>query len=255
MTSEQRITWLALAAGIAGPVVAAAALVPARGHTDNTNIALVLVVVVVAVAMLGRWSAVVASAASAMLSFDYFHTRPYYSLRINARDDVVTAVLLLVVGVAVGTLAVRSRRHREAAVEGSNEIARIHSVAELVASGEPPEYVVITVAAELRDLLMVRDCRYEAAPLEEDGTPTSRLERSGHVTLGQFSWGVETMGLPGRQVALPVEGYGRVFGRFLMVPTPGLPVAFDRRVVAVALADQVAAAFAAQSAQTQENHG
>ncbi len=56
------------------------------------------------------------------------------------------------------------------------------------------------------------------------------------------------MGLPGKQVELVVQGYGRVFGRFLLTPTPGLPVTFDRRIIAVALADQVAAAFIAETA-------
>jgi K+-sensing histidine kinase KdpD len=234
-------------------MVVAAALLPARGHTDNTNIALALVVVVVAVAMLGRWTAAALSALSAVVAFDLFHTKPYGSLTIRAHDDVVTALLLLVVGLAVSALATRSRHHHEAATEGSNEIARIHAVAELVASGEHPDLVVIAVAIELRDLLSLPDCRYQAAPFPADSPPLARVERSGHVTLGQVTWGVETMGLPGKQVELPVEGHGHTFGRYLLVPTPGLTVTFDRRVVAVAVADQVAAAFAAYS--QREHHG
>ena len=46
-------------------------------------------------------------------SFDFFFTRPYYSFSINARDDVETAVLLLVVGLVVGELVVRTRRSRD----------------------------------------------------------------------------------------------------------------------------------------------
>lgn len=239
----------AFAAGVAGPVAVAAALVPARGHTDNTNLALVLVVVVVAVAAFGHRLAAALSAVSAMLAFDFFHTQPYYSLRINAHDDLVTAMLLLAVGVAVGELAIRNRRHRAAAEDANDGITRIHAIAELVASGELPDFVVLAVAGELQDLLCLRDCRFERSASFDAPAP-AHLLRSGHVTIGNLTWGVEDMGLPSKQVELLIEGYGRVFGRYLMTPTPARGISFDHRVVAVALADQVAAAFAAATAET-----
>ena len=65
--------------------------------------------------------------------------------------------------------------------------------------------------------------------------------------LGELRWGVHSMGLPGKEVELLVQGQGRTLGRFLLEPTPGMPVSFDRRVVAVALADQVGAALASAS--------
>ena len=79
---------------------------------------------VVAVATLGQRLATVVGAVSAAVWFDFFQTRPYYSFTINAHDDVVTAVLLLVVGVAVGELAIRTRRHHEAALTGAAATSR-----------------------------------------------------------------------------------------------------------------------------------
>jgi hypothetical protein len=105
----------------------------------------------------------------------------------------------------------------------------------------------VSVATELRHLFGLRDCTFERVPFESNPR-MARFERSGNVVVGELSWGVGTMGLPGKQVELVVQGYGRVFGRFLLVPTPGRPVTFDRRIVAVALADQVAAAFLAETA-------
>lgn len=247
-TSRTRTSTLTAAAGILAPLGAAAALLPARGHTENSNVALVLVVAVVAVATLGRRAAVALAATSAMLAFDFFYTQPYYSLRINAHDDLVTALLLFCVGTVVGELAIRNRRHRAAAAEGRDEIARIHAIAELVAVGERPEHVVLEVANELVTLLSLRDCRFERAPLTPDPSPAARIERSGRVTIGRLTWGVEDMGMPGKRVELLVQGYGRTFGRYVMVPTPALGISFDHRVVAVALADQVGASFAAYSA-------
>jgi hypothetical protein len=246
-TLERRLPDLALPIALLVPPAAAAALIPLRGDTDNANIALGLVVVVVAMATLGHRFATAVGAASAAVWFDFFQTRPYYSFTINTHDDVVTAVLLLVVGVAVGELAIRTRRHHEAARVGSGDISRLHAIAELVAAGETPELVVLSVAGELRYLLGLKDCTFERTPF--DLLPRSaRFERSGNVVLGGLNWGVGTMGLPGKDVELVVQGYGKVFGRYLFTPTPGRPVSFDRRIVAVALADQVAAAFIGQVA-------
>jgi hypothetical protein len=49
------------------------------------------------------------------------------------------------------------------------------------------------------------------------------------------------MGLPGPEIELLVHDRGQTLGRFVLTPTPGFPVSLQRRVVAVALADQVGA--------------
>lgn len=239
MSTEQRITATALGAGVFAPLGVAVALIPVRPQIGGTNVALVLVAVVVAVATLGRRFAVAIAALSAAAWFDFFHTAPRYSFTINAHDDVVTACVLLVVGLVVGELAIRSRRHRAAAEAGSSDIARIHAVAELAASGEDSDFVIMAVAGELTQILKLRDCRYETySPVNK---PSARIERNGEVTLGQFRWGVDTMGLPTKQVELLVEGRGHHLGRFILTPTPGEPIPFDKRLVAIALADQVGA--------------
>ncbi|MBV9411487.1 MAG: DUF4118 domain-containing protein [Acidimicrobiia bacterium] len=242
MSRDQRITAGALLAALCAPAALAAALVPLRSQIGNTNIALVLVAAVVAVATLGRRLAAAVAALSAAAWFDFFHTQPRYSFTINAHEDVVTACVLLIVGLLVGELAVRSRRHRAAAEDGSSDIARIHAIAELAASGEEPDFVIMAVAGELTQILALRDCRYE--PYSPFDKPSARLERNGEVTLGQFRWGVATMGLPTKHVELLVESRGHHLGRFILTPTPGQPIPFDKRLVAIALADQVGAALA-----------
>jgi K+-sensing histidine kinase KdpD len=215
-------------------------MVPLRNDIANANVALIQAAAVVLVSSLGRRSAAFVSAVSAMVWFDFFHTRPYESFRINSGDDLLTACVLLAVGLFVGELAVRNRQHRTAAVESSNDIARIHAVAELVANGEPPDYLVAVVANELRDLLSLQACHFDAQPGPK---PIARIERNGEVVIGQVRWGVHSMGFPGKEVELPVMGHGQVLGRYVLVPTPAEPVSFDKRVVAVALADQVGAAL------------
>jgi hypothetical protein len=48
---------------------------------------------------------------------------------------------------------------------------------------------------------------------------------------------------PEEGVELPVLARGQHIGRFVLVPNPGVPVSLDQRMVAVAIADQVAAVW------------
>ena len=70
-----------------------------------------------------------------------------------------------------------------------------------------------------------------------------QLEHDGRVFLGGRVWGVDRMGLPGPEIELVVQSQGRGLGRFVMTPTPGYEISYERRVVAVAIADQVGASL------------
>ncbi|WP_327420613.1 ATP-binding SpoIIE family protein phosphatase [Streptomyces sp. NBC_01230] len=103
----------ALLAAVAVPLAVCAVLLPVRDTLSQTNVALILMLVVAAVAALGnRWAAAL-TALSAAVWFVFFFTTPYGSfIRFNNADDIVTAGLLLVVGLAVSQLARRfSREH------------------------------------------------------------------------------------------------------------------------------------------------
>ena len=80
-------------------------LAPARDWLGATNVALCLAVVVVGAAIFGGRLAGGVTSIAAAVSFDFFHTKPYYDLRIDKREDIIAAALLLVMGVAVGQLA------------------------------------------------------------------------------------------------------------------------------------------------------
>ena len=95
---------------VVAPILTAVLLIPWRGRLDTADNALFLVVVIVAVASTGRRIAALSCAIASALSFDFFLTRPYYSFRITNHQDLITELLLLVVGVAVGELAARGRK-------------------------------------------------------------------------------------------------------------------------------------------------
>jgi hypothetical protein len=73
-----------------------------------------------------------------------------------------------------------------------------------------------------------------------------QIENDGHVLIGGSVWAVDVMGLPGPELELLVRSRGQTQGRFVLKPTPGYPVELQRRVVAVAIADQVGAAVRPQ---------
>ncbi len=231
---------VAFAAAVVLPLGVAAILVPFRSSFTNTASALILVAVIVAVATLGSRISGIVATISATVSFDFFLTRPYEQLAITRRQDIETAVSLFVVGIIVTELAARSRHHHETAVEEADFVALIHDVSELATSGAPSRRVVERVRDELVTLLHLRLCRYESGSSDE---PMMQLEHDGRVFLGGRVWSVDRMGLPGPQIELRVQSQGRALGRFVMTPTPGYEVSYERRVVAVAIADQVGASL------------
>jgi len=179
-------SWVALAA-VLGPVAVAVALVPWRAHLDGADDALVLVVVIVAVASTGRRAAAAVAALVAALAFDFFLTRPYQSFRIEREQDLVTEVLLLVVGLTVGELAV------------------LYAVTELSASGHTPREVISAAGLELRDLLFLDDCLFVGSLADPVVT---RITAQGVVQVGAEPWPTGRIGLPTRAVDLPVRGGG-----------------------------------------------
>jgi hypothetical protein len=227
---------IALVAAVVLPLGVATILIPFRPNFANTASALILVAVIVAVAALGNRICGFVATVSATLWFDYFLTRPYEKLAITHRPDIETAVCLFVVGIIVTELAARNRHHHARAVEEADFVSLIHDVSELAASGAPSREVVERVRKELVSLLDLRECRYESG---QAARPMPRLEHDGRVFLGGRVWAVDRVGLPGPELELLVQVQGRVLGRFVLTPTAGTPVSYERRVVAVAIADQV----------------
>lgn len=241
LSSRLRPAWIWIAAAVI-PIVVALLLVPSRGHLGPADDALVLVVVTVAIASWGHRGAAALAALVAAASFDFFLTRPYESFRISRPGDVTTELLFVAVGLLVGELAARGRRHQRAAARNRHELSRIHDLSERIAEGEEPEFVLIAVASELRELLSLQDCRFVR---EQPSGKGAWIANDGTVRLNPLRWPSATAGLPTRQVELPVRGGGRVLGTFLLTPTPAAPISQEQCVVAVALVDQLGATLAA----------
>ena len=230
-------------AGLAAPLALAAVLVPFRGSFPNTDAALAMLLVVVAVAANGDRLAGVLAAVSTAVWFDFFLTQPYERFTITRRTDIETTVLLLVIGVAVTEIAVWGRRHYAIASRRAGYLDGINNAARAVATGGSAPALIDQVSSQLMQLLSLRSCifQYGMAGL---GRP-ARLHRDGSVTFGNRRWAEDGEDFPAdADVELLVEGGGIFQGRFLMTPAPGARPALERRLLAVAFADQVGAALA-----------
>jgi K+-sensing histidine kinase KdpD len=236
---QARVTrWVAYGGAVLVPVILGASLYPARGHVVPANLALLFVVCTVGIASMGLRGPAVVAALSSGLSFDYFCTTPYLTLRMSRAQDVTTTLLLLVVGLLVGQVAAMGRQARTRAKTSSDRLRRIYLLSEQMATGSEPAFLIAAVATELRDLLILRDCRFTDRPSLDVHT---RIMGDGSVAIGTLTWDADRLGLPTRQVSLPVRSAGTMVGAFILTPTPAVPVELERRVTAVALADELGA--------------
>ncbi len=235
------VNQLGLAVGGLGAIGAGLVLVPFRREIDNANLALILVLVVVIAAIVGGRGAGALAAVTATLSFDFFLTRPYLSMRIDSADDMETMLVLLAVGLLVGQVASRGRRSRRRREEAVEAIARVHRAGEQVALGHGVDDVVRVVRVELIQLLRLQDCWLEFPPFT---WVAPRLERGGTIDATEHGWGPDGFALSADGIQLPVLTRGREVARLVLIGDPSSPVGIEERVVAVALADQLGSALA-----------
>jgi hypothetical protein len=233
-----------LAIAAFGPILVAGLLVPFRDDLASANVVLVFVLVVVFGAAVGtRWSGALSAVVAAM-SYDFFFTRPYQSLKIDNANDVETTLLLLAIGLIVAELVAFTRRHRAHAASRGDEIEMLRRTAALVASGADADDVRDTVRDELVALLSLVECRYETAPCT---STLPRIERTGAVEGEHRRWLGGEFTLPGLGAEIPVAARGRTYGRFVLVPNLSMGVSIEERIVAVALVDQLGAALAVEA--------
>jgi K+-sensing histidine kinase KdpD len=230
------------AIGVFGALIIAALLVPFRDRLPNADMALALVVPVLVASVLGGRLAGAITAVVSALTFDFVFTQPYLSLRISNKDDVWTFIFLLIVAMVAAEVGIRGRRGGVAAKESRSELERLVRVAELSAGGAEVDDVVLSARAELIGLFDLDECIYEPEPsgdLPRLG-PRGALENTTLVSWGDFI-------LPTGGVEVPVRGRGRDLGRLVMYAEPATRAPLEKRLVAVAIADEVGLTLASSA--------
>ena len=232
-----------------GPIVVAGLLVSLRDELVSTNLALILVVVVVLAAAVGGRLAGAVTAVTAALSFDFFLTKPYLSLKVETSNDVETVLILLGVGLLVGAVASRGRRAEREREQAADAISCVHRVADLVARGASLADVADAVTRELRALLGLHDCFLEFPPFLYT---MPRLERGGNVVASEQRWFASGIALSADGIELPVLAQGVEAARFVLIGDPAVAVTIEERVAAVALADQLGTSLALADPTSRE---
>jgi len=156
----------------------------------------------------------------------------------------------------VGTIASWGRTGHRRAGTARSEVKRIHRVAEAAVNGTDPAGVIAVAQEELCGLLTLHEARFEALPTH-DLRVLPRISRNGGVEgvqdrrFGRLPDGAGGFELPEQGVELPVLARGQHIGRFLLSPTHGVAVSLEQRLVAVAIADQVATVWIPESHETR----
>ncbi len=237
--------WL-FGAAVAVPLLACWLLSLVGSAVAGTTAVLVLVLLVVAAAATGSRLAGVLAALAATAGFDFFLTAPVHAFTITDPDDVETAALLLLVGAAVGEIALWGRRQQARASREQGYLDGLLGTAGAVAEGAASsDEVVDLVRTQLVTLLSVDGVRFD--PATRFGLPT--LTDDGTLTRGGHPVDVTRKGLPtDTEVTLPVRHAGTVYGHYLITASTRVarPSRNQLRVAAM-LADQAGAALAADA--------
>ena len=237
-------------------VIVAAAVIPLaacdilslfRDSVANTNAALALVLLVVAAAATGIRSAGLVAALSSAVWFDFFLTEPYNQFTISDRADIETVVLLVLVGAAVSEIALWGRRQQAHASRELGYLDGVLRTAATVGAGLSSTNSLINhVGRQIVEVLQVDNCRFDPGT----GSALATIDNDATVTYNGHPVDVDRHGLPTDSViALVVQSGGSIGqGRFLLTAaTRVVRPSGEQLRVAVALANQVGAALAANT--------
>ena len=229
--------------GVLGALVLSAAMLPLRSELANVVMALVLVLPVLAGSFTGGRLAGAASAIAAALCFDFFFTHPYFSMRIANRNDIATAIALLVLALIAAEAGHRLRRRDRAARDARSAFERVCRVAELSARSGDLEDLISSARAEIMGLFDLEECLYEAAGRRS----APRVGIDGlHDGLAADRATADLV-LPPGGVVLPVTGRGRDYGRLVLYTNRPVKFSVLERRVAVSIADELGVTLASQA--------
>ena len=217
-------------------VAVGAATSTVRGDVGSTIVGVSLAIIVVVAALISR-AAAIATAVAAALTFNFFHTEPYHSLRIHEAGDVAIVALLLGLGFFVSDATAWIRRREGIARQRSIADAAVSGVPDLLAVDRPTVEVWPVLASSLLDELSFANCRYVPGASTQLSVVA---DLPGHETPGH-----ETFVLPAAGAAVPIRHGGRTVGHLVLTPQAGHTSLTVRRSVAYALAATVASALVA----------
>jgi K+-sensing histidine kinase KdpD len=223
-------------------IAVGAALVAVRGEVAQAVVALVLALAVLVAGLIGGGVAGLSAALAATVSFNFFHTEPYLSLRIDKADDVWTTFTLLAIGIVAGVSSDAALRWRRRTSRAATELAALERIVDVLDAGGRREQAVAEASALIGDLLGLDDATFRAGAEAPSGTAVlsdhgSLLGVHDHTFMG------DALAIPDSGVAVPVRFRGRSYGFVCGRPAEPAGVALDRRRAAIVVAAVLGAAL------------
>jgi two-component system sensor histidine kinase KdpD len=178
----------------------------------------------------------------ATISFDFFFTQPYLSLRIATRNDTATALALLALALIASELGNRLRRVDRAARAERAAFERLCRFVEIAARASDVEDVVSSARAEIIGMFELDDCLFEPG---DTATLPVRLSLDGPADESRPDRGTEAVLAPGG-VALAVNGRGRVYGRLVLYAEHPVRISRLQRRIAISIAEELGLTLATE---------
>ena len=142
------------------PAVATALTFAIGRSSGVTAVSLYLLAVVLAAAIAGVWGGVIAAALS-FAGFVFFFTAPRFTFRVAAVEDVVAALVLLLVALVVGFLVARVLDERERTERRERDARLLGYLATKLLSGEPLPRVLDDFALALLEPFDLTVCQVD----------------------------------------------------------------------------------------------
>ncbi|MEZ5265607.1 MAG: DUF4118 domain-containing protein [Acidimicrobiales bacterium] len=180
LDADEAAAEIRLAAALAGPVAAlglAGALVAWRSALGVANVGFVMMLVVLAAGATGGRAAGVLTAVVAALAFNLFHTQPYLSLAVAARQDAISVGVLAAAGAVVGEVGARSGQRKRAQQRLQAAQRDVDAVLRAVADGAGTEEAWPLLQRGVRTQVPAGACTFQRHT-ETAGTPDDELART-----------------------------------------------------------------------------
>jgi K+-sensing histidine kinase KdpD len=240
-------------AGFAASLIVGVALSPFRSSMGLENVVIVYLAVVAVAAAIGGRAAGLVSSLSAALSYNFFFTTPYYTLRIDSAGQVITVVLLFAGGLLASLGGRAGRRAGAQAREEADAIRLLHAVTLAAASSQGPDRVAATGLLDLlgaRSVQVVRADRGGDRVIAAAGEPASppdlaalpHLDQDGHIPSGHLRSVGGTLVLPAEGTAIDLVREGRRVGTLVILPAADRPLLRTTRTAIAAIAHALAMA-------------
>ena len=222
---------------VVGPIVAfalGAVTSQVRDQLGATNVGIALALVVALAALASRGAGLV-TAVVAALTFNFFHAKPYHSLRIHESRDVAIVALLAVLGLVISDISAWRRRREAIAHRHERAVAAPLTIGNLAAGVHPVGEVWPAVVTTILDQLSLADCGVVA----QQPTNLPLISRS----VGRGEDGSDSLLLPAKGASIAIVNGASTLGYLVVMPPPGITsLTIERRVI-VALADHLAIAL------------